>query len=107
MQKVFGAEVRALSSWDFGLGNGDASSGLGVPLELFHLHRLQQNVDYGRPFRDEGQSSVLPFTLRDARAGGLRTLQSHRRGFKESVEYSGGARAFLLQRSGQRPERTP
>lgn len=82
VQKVFGAEVRALPSRNFSLGNGNASSGLGVPLKLFHVHDLQQNADHGRPFRHEGQSRVLPFTLRDGRAGGLRTLQSHRRGSK-------------------------
>jgi hypothetical protein len=37
---------------------------------LFHL---QQDLDHGRPFRDEGQPGVLPRTLRDPLARGIST----------------------------------
>jgi len=48
---------------DLGLGNGHEGQGFGVPLELFHLHDLQQNADDWGPLRHERQSGVLQATL--------------------------------------------
>lgn len=68
-QKVLRAEVRALPPRDIGLGDGNAGARFRVPPELLHLHHVQQDAEYGRPLRHEGQPGVLPAALRDAGAG--------------------------------------
>lgn len=62
-QKVFGPEMCPVPPRDLGLRDGDAGQGLGVPLELFHLHILQQDANDWGPLWHERQSGVLSAAL--------------------------------------------
>lgn len=72
-QKVLCAEMCPLPPWHLRLWDGHARPRLCLSSELLHLLHLQQDLDYRRPFRHEGQPGVLPCTLRDPLARGVST----------------------------------
>lgn len=62
-----------LPPWHLRLWDGHARPRFCLSSELLYLLHLQQDLDYGRPFRHEGQPGVLPCTLRDPLARGVST----------------------------------
>lgn len=62
-QKIFCAEMRSVPPRDLGLGDGHAGQGLGLPLELFHVHDLQQDAHNWGPLWHERQFGVLSAAL--------------------------------------------